>query len=211
MKIDTTKPIQLADGTPVTFEGFHPDPSLLRVRVRNTIRLFYRNDGKHRFDELPELVNVESAKVDWTKPIRTVEGCAAKLVATAENGDRIVEVNDMWVSGGSKLIRVDANGLVPGARRVSSFGTAVVRPDDVVNVPVVETVEFLNVYADGSVGSTVHKTETSARAGTKYGKTRVAILKRTLRDGKLVNAEAIPTEPQLRDRYTSAHNPFAGQ
>jgi hypothetical protein len=83
--IDTKKPLQLVDGTPATYEG----PSSLTgvsgratfvVRVRGT-RRHYTASGKHIHANYKDIQNVPEVapQIDWSKPVRHVDGTLVKV------------------------------------------------------------------------------------------------------------------------------------
>lgn len=76
--------------------------------------------------------------------------------------------------------------------------------------PVTETTEWVNVYADGTVGTNTHADFETAVNATQFGRVRIGIIERVRRNGGIVAAKVHPTTPQLRDRNVTAHNPFAG-
>lgn len=71
-----------------------------------------------------------------------------------------------------------------------------------------EAVTYVNVYTDG-IGETEHTTHAAAYNGTKFGRTRIGIMRRVWRNGDLISAAVEPTEPRMRTNYREAHNPFA--
>lgn len=72
-----------------------------------------------------------------------------------------------------------------------------------------ETKVYINVYADGTVGSTRHKSQDEAALRSKYGKTRVGIPRQTLRGGVIVDALMQATTPVMRSASNpSGINPF---
>lgn len=76
--------------------------------------------------------------------------------------------------------------------------------------PVVETVRFWNVYADGSLGPFGHETFEDALDRSAYGKVRVGVLQQTKREGAIVDAAMLPTVPTLRTPLDpEGINPFA--
>lgn len=87
--IDTTKPLELVDGRPVTFMGVARDGDI-RVRLPGgDTRYFMPSSGKHRYGEAPNLRNVASV-IDFSKPIEFVDGTPATAdlnsVATFRSG-----------------------------------------------------------------------------------------------------------------------------
>lgn len=73
----------------------------------------------------------------------------------------------------------------------------------------VQTVEWINVYADGTCGSTLHKSFETAVDASKYGKVRIGIIERVMEGGVVASAKVHSTTPQLRGQYVRPHNPFA--
>lgn len=70
--------------------------------------------------------------------------------------------------------------------------------------------EWLNVYADGTVGRTAHDSWEDAVDRSQYGKTRVGILEREVRGGCVKSARVHPTTPQLRTpEQPGGYNPYA--
>lgn len=72
-----------------------------------------------------------------------------------------------------------------------------------------ETVAFFNVYADGIVGVTAHKTLDDAAARTQYGRVAIGAIQQVRNDdGVITAAKVVNYTPRLRTRDGTT-NPFA--
>lgn len=194
--IDITKPLQLTDGRKavyvgpsISFPGYH------RVQVAGSAGdKVFSPTGRHKFGILPSLQNVPGYNIeigtelffgdlalDFRAEVKFLSETAC--VARSRNGCLYeIQLDTMEDQSGDKW-----------------------------NIVVPETTEWINVYADGSCGSTRHKSRETALYATKNGKTRVGILKRVLRADEVVSAEVEPTEPRMRDRNVMPQNPFTGE
>jgi len=201
--IDFTKPLETVDGTPVTSlrsEG----PNYNVVQIEGVGQFIYRENGKHVFGRRPDIRNVAAVvTLDTSRPLQTRSGTPVKLEGTLPDGRLVITVPGAW-------------GIAPTPRIVAADGRAFGGPvsvehaDDIINVPAVRKTEVLNIYADGSVGQTVHASIDAARGRSKYGKVRVGYLFRELVDGKIVDASVRHAEPFLRTRSNpSGSNPYA--
>lgn len=181
--IDWDKPLETTDGREVTVQRKADDGSY-RVRYDRSGGLrHYHADGTHRFGSMPPLRNVVVAALDTSKPLQTVDGKAVTFLTKTEDGRLVVEVSyrDYGAIGGYRKATELRNA---DGRK----GTGTVHsPDDVI-VKVLVTEQFRNVYADGTIGSTIHANEQDAKDRSKYGKVRIAVLKQTLTDGKVTSA-----------------------
>jgi hypothetical protein len=69
---------------------------------------------------------------------------------------------------------------------------------------------YRNIYADGSIGRTAHKTRQEAMRYSTYGKVRVGILEQEMEGDLVVEASVSPTAPQLREYDNpTGYNPYA--
>ena len=134
--------------------------------------------------------------IDVKQPLETMDGKPVRYVGQLTDGRILVEVT--YRTGfldSHKALEVRyANG-----RKASGM----VHSGDDLRNKIVETAFFRNVYDDGTVGATAHKTYEAARDYTKYGKTAVAILKFRQRNGQFFAVELITTAPRLRARPRS--------
>jgi hypothetical protein len=115
----------------------------------------------------------------------------ATVIATLDDGGCIIQVAQV-----SRPFRLDRN----------------LRDNegDVWSREAPSTAVYHNIYADGSVGNTAHKSFTAAQYASAYGKVRVGILKQTMRGDAVVDASVHATTPQLRTRTNpDGINPFA--
>ncbi|EQB10393.1 hypothetical protein [Novosphingobium lindaniclasticum] len=206
-KIDVTKPLQLADGTPVAFarrSHMSMDGYEVIIKPNTTGRevgqhRHFRADGIHVHSTLPNLQNVLEATLDTSKPLQTSDGKPVTFVGKLEDGRLVVQVGY-----GSAFSRTQATELrFADGRKSAAVG--VTSGDDVI-VKVTKTEKFRNVYADGTLGTTAHKTEEAARQNVKFGKVRIGILKQVFEDGTLVDARMVPLTPTYRNRGVTVRN-----
>lgn len=209
--IDTTKPMELTDGTPVDYShttryGYiivHT-PSLPYGGSSGFTERVFRRNGQHVFESLPDLRNVRDG-INWTKPIQTRDGRPVELIAEPRgtvSGKAVVQFSP-GLGMASSLHTVFSDGRVVRAKNATSC-------DDIVNVSAAITKRFTNVYADGSVGSTKHTTFNNAHVHSKYGKTRVGILEQHFQNGGIITARIVPTSPKLRTASSpNGSNPFS--
>lgn len=196
--IDTSKPLQLADGQKVTLISAYVDAfgsSCVEVQTaEGDFRCFYKDTGHHVYGSLPDLQNVPGYNVE----------IGTELFFGKPEGSLRAEVK--FLSDTACAARSNTGYLyeIQLDTMKDQFG-------DKWNIVVPEVTEWINVYADGSCGSTRHKSRETAFYDTKNGKTRVGILKRVLRNDEVVSAEVEPTVPRFRDRGSLAHNPFTGE
>lgn len=205
IKIDTTKPLQLADGTPVTYSSALSDGDIAVFLPDNTLRLFKSLTGRHIFNELPRLMNVPGTV--WAgKAIQTRDGKHAVYLADTQDGQTLFEIHyDRNLSGrtySSPHVAIERRQL---DGRVSST-PGVESGDDIVEKVAIRT-EYLNIYTDGTIGATRHETLQDAKDRPKYGKIRVGIMSREYHNGILVSAAVTNTPAMLRTR-SGATNPF---
>lgn len=190
-KLDLTKPLELTDGTPVTLRRVQSGGAFDGAFNGGTRS--FNADGTPFFSSnyaLPYLHGrtvrnvAEFPTLDLTKTLQTRDGKPAKFLGKLDDGRLAFEVEYKGYKGHAAVELRYADG-----RKTTAWG--VTSGDDVVEKPVVKTQKFRNVYADGSIGTTAHKTEDAARFGTKYGKVRIAILVQDFEDGKLVDARVV--------------------
>lgn len=175
--IDVTKPLELADGTPVHFVKFDEDDDIV-VRLPGGIeRVYNPNTGAHWLQkEKPRLRNIAETKpaaprFDPSKPARTRDGRKVRIICTdAKDANLPIVVLVTADDGGEHVLRYTADG------RLLCKHAAVDRPSDLVNVsePIVS---YVNAYED-HLGPT-HRTEALADArGSRFGRgRRLAVLK----------------------------------
>lgn len=140
--IDTSKPLQLSDGTPVTFKGLNTDGDIivdcpagtskrLGSSGSDTRRLFLPT-GEHRY-ELRGKVTLQNVpetapQFDPTKPVQTRSGKPARILATDLAGRMpLVAAVPAFYGSGEAVHRYYADG------RASRYDE---QPLDLVNVPV---------------------------------------------------------------------------
>jgi hypothetical protein len=199
--IDITKPLELADGTPVTFVGrSHLVTDGIQVQIEQNTKgrrvgenRHFKKDGVHVHGNVPRLRNVATAPVlDTTQPLQTVDGKKVSYIGKLEDGRIVVSIHYATWSGQPATELRYADG-----RKSSIPGTT--SGDDVI-VKVTTTHRYRNIYADGSMGETTHDTEDAAKLRSKYGKVRVGVLHQTLENGKLVRAALTAGTPWFRNR-----------
>lgn len=204
-KIDTSKPLQLADGTPARFVRFDIDGDISVELPDGTKRLFNPRTGIHIFGQVPRLMNVPGTV--WAgKAIQTRDGKHAVYLADTQDGQTLFEIHyDRNLSGrvySSPHVAIERRQL---DGRVSST-PGVESGDDIVEKVAIRT-EYLNIYTDGTIGATRHETLQDAKDRPKYGKIRVGIMSREYHNGILVSAAVTNTPAMLRTR-SGATNPF---
>lgn len=199
-KIDWTKPLEAyraRDGkvVPVTLRTTRGCHAPLGTRYTNECP--NANEANHGWNEdgssacimkLWVIRNAVANALDTTKPLQTVDGKKVTFVGKLDDGRIVVEVT---YGGWQKPVATELR--YADGRKTRTPG--ITSGDDVV-VKVVKKSVFLNVYSDGTIGQTKHKTKEAARHATKYGKVRVAILEQLFEDdvqvGARVNAAAAP-------------------
>lgn len=212
--IDTTRPLQLSDGTPVVlaesnvYGESYISVSLPEGTTRTKSGLAFSGNRRFTKDGLRpvgdahphiRLENVPGAlQLDVTKPLQTRGGFAVSYVATV--GDRlIIEITRYGTKelAYRNLDGTSGNLAVTGKIAARTCGSAVQDMEDVINVDVT-TIEFVNVYADGSTGTARHKTRDDAAARSKVGQTRVGILKLVTRNGEFFGSTYEALKPHRR-------------
>lgn len=127
--------------------------------------------------------------LDTTKPVQTRDGRKARILSTEGPAPRSLVVAILWSSGREAIFARYPDG------RCSGSGTP--SRSDLINVPS-EVVRFLNVYDDGTSGSTEHATYENAVDRSKNFKTRIGIMERVTEDGAIKRAKIHPTTPCRR-------------
>lgn len=202
-KIDTTKRLELEDGTPVTFERRSYVFSGFPLRA-----IFPSGENRH-FSEtgvpysagvkrLRNVAEVNPFGLFNGKKLQTRSGTPAEFV-TVHNGKAIFKLSypsPGWGSRTTGFVERNLDGTVSGS--TTSYGTTRSDPDDIIVVPERVTT-FRNVYADGTVGDTAHKTITAVMSAIKSGKVRVGILKQIHEGAELVDAKMVARTPERRD------------
>jgi hypothetical protein len=206
-KIDWNRPLETVEGVPVTFLRHQSSGTKTAVvRTEGAVctnrgvvhpkgaNFVFKDDGKHAFGSAPDIRNVAATApvLDVTKQLQTVDGKKVSFLGRMEDGRIVISVAYATWSGQPATELRFADG------RKSSL-TGVTSGDDVI-VKVVKTERYRNIYADGTMGSTVHDTEEAAKLRSQYGKVRVGVLHQTLEDGKLVRATMIAASPWFRSR-----------
>lgn len=79
--------------------------------------------------------------IDWTKPIETMDGCPARVIATDIKGDCPILIAKMKSDGTEIVALLDKMG-----RYLPTLGQAVR------NIPPAPVVRYFNVYSDYRVG-----------------------------------------------------------
>lgn len=185
-KFDYSKPFRTTDGRKATLVRMRPYERGAIVQIDGDTGggRDYDLYGRHDWGSMPALVHVDM--LDTSKPLQTVDGKPVTFVGKLDTGQIVVNVTypDPF---GLRNGRVATELRNADGRKASG---SLHSPDDVI-VKVVVTEQFRNIYADGTIGETVHKTEQDAKDRTKYGKVRVGVLKQTLNDGKLVAARPV--------------------
>lgn len=160
-----------------------------------TNTLWYADGADRCSRNLWFIRNANGATLDVKQPLQTVDGKAVTYLGKLEDGRIAVQIHHKWPNVPAMELRY------PDGRKSARAG--VTSGDDVI-VKVVKKSVFLNVYADGTVGSTKHKTEEAARHATKFGKVRVAILEQLFENDVQVDARVItPAAKWYRDVRTS--------
>lgn len=141
-------------------------------------------------------------EIDWSKPLALRGNSKVRVTfeGTLVDGRKVVKVHFF---NGTETRIVPADGRVHAAATMTSG-------DDIVNKvePLVKT--YRNIYADGTIGTTEHKSYDECSMRSKYGKTRVGMLINETRGGVIVSSKVHPTLPKLRtSRNPGGINPFA--
>lgn len=206
--IDIAQPLELEDGTPVTYDS----PSTARaysyvVKLPSGVRRTYKADGTGWSASYPRLRNVAvPAAVRWTgKKLQTRAGLPAEFV-TVHGGKAIFKLSypaPRWGSQAIGFVERNLDGTVNGlAAAYTPYGSpGIVRQDadDIIEVPVPRVTTYRNVYADGTVGETAHKSITAVMAAIKSSKVRVGILKQVHEGTELVAAVVVARHAERRD------------
>jgi hypothetical protein len=202
--VDLTKPLELNDGTPVTLS--HTYDNCFQVEVPTSHPLYRASGYTHQYRQVRmdgtrvpglgatqwSVRNVVAAALDTTKQLQTVDGKAVSYIGKLEDGRIVVAISYATWSGQPATELRFADG-----RKSSRPGET--SGDDVI-VKVVRKEQFRNVYADGTMGESIHTTEEAAKLRSKYGKVRVGVLHQTLENGKLVRATMTAASPWFRSR-----------
>jgi hypothetical protein len=145
----------------------------------------------------------------WT--LRNVAAPAAKVgdkvrcLGYAAITGKVIALTDAGQLVVQKTGSVTSSAYIVGADLRDADGDLWEVVPDAPNVTV-----YRNIYADGTIGSTEHRSYTDALAHTKYGKVAVGYLKQVrTTNGEIVNAAVYPRRPQLRTRSGGTVNPFA--
>lgn len=108
--------------------------------------------------------------IDWTKPIETMEGRPARVIATDIKGDRSILVAALNVAGNENIYWLDSNGMCFPYREPS-----------VCNVPPAPEVRYFNFYSDGMI-SNDH--ESREEADKNAGPDRIACVRVEFPEGR---------------------------
>lgn len=216
--VDPSKPLQLSNGTPVTLSNNHGWALAVNIPGDRTPRDFYP-DGRRcyetgsdryvglRLQNAPEAPAV-TRSVDFLQPIEMVDGTPAEFVGELANGLFVVRVKPVDFLAAPFLMTVDATGN-ENPPRTTRGGTTIVSNNGVRN-KVVDTLQFFNVYGDGTMGKTAHRTIEDAQDRAKVGKVRVGIVEMLLENGVVAASRYHALKPQTRTSGTS-RAPCAGQ
>lgn len=198
--IDITKPLQLADGTPVG-PTVHDDSPWISVKVHGLVRSFHAMTGKHCSGALPNLQNVPevpskettvpaSRPFDPTKPVQTRDGRKARIICSDRAGP----------SGNYPIVALfgDSESLETYTADGRSHSEQT-NARDLVNVPE-RTERFVNVYRPVNDGfedrSFWHKDADAAQRGRPTGRNanpdRVTTIQITYEDDKPVAVSLVP-------------------
>lgn len=192
--INTTKPLVLSDGTKVTYSG---RSTLCGFRIRVSLpdgNYAYFSDVGNPYSGSRKLRNLPDAVALFAgKKLTTRSGTPAEFVIVHE-GRAIFKLS--YFGGAAGFVERNPDGTVFGG--TTALGTTRSDPDDIVEVlPHVTT--FRNVYADGTIGETAHKTPTAAVNGIKSGKVRIGVLHQTHQGSELISAQVQALSPSRRD------------
>jgi hypothetical protein len=201
--LDTSRPLQLSDGTPVTFDRIDDDGRIaVRVKDRGHTmyspgRRFFNRDGSRPLGSTHmsvRLMNVSST-LDVSKPLTTRSGLPVTYLATVDN-QLIVEI----VGGfnNKMIVRRNLDGSEIG--RVTSRGTMKIEHGlDIINKVAVAKTVYRNVYAEtGVAAGGTHNTMRAAELYSKVGRTRIGILTLTTVDGEVVSSAYRALQPYFR-------------
>lgn len=219
--VDPTQPMELDDGTPV--ELIKTTASDITVRIAAGIH--YRRDGvgsaysrvwkysrttgvsvsgaAAHYKVLRNVAAANPYSLFVGKKLQTRSGTPAEFI-TVHNGRAIFKLtypNAGWGAQTTGFVERNLDGTVPGLAASTPYGSpGIVRQDadDIIVVPERVTT-YRNIYADGTIGETVHKTATAVVNGIKSGKVRVGYLMQVHEGAELVKAEVITTTPARRD------------
>jgi hypothetical protein len=200
--IDTSRPMEMTDGTPVVPSAARRSrgPGFVVDLADGSRRgLCYNPDGTSPYGNLP-LRNVAPA-LDLTQPLETRGGCDVRYIAT-DGSSLIVEITRYGTKGLERR-NLDGSDYGRAHRRLGMLDT-----EDVIN-KVVRTEAFFNVYSDGSTGHSVHLSRKDAAERSKVGKSRIGILKVVTVNGVVTASAYEALEPHTRTSGTvrSVANP----
>lgn len=159
-------------------------------------RQAYPDDGK------ASSIRPAAGLLDFSKPLQTRSGFPVTYKGALSGSGKfchLVEINRGF--NGKSLLMVDAKGFAEGR----PANTILRREDADDIIPQVERVTvYRNVYADGTTGSSEHKSFNGARDRSKIGKTRIGILKLVKENGVAVSSDYTPALPYTRIRGAAA-------
>lgn len=108
--------------------------------------------------------------IDWTKPIETMNGFPARVIATDIKGDRSILVAALNVAGNENVYWLDSKGR--------GF---LYREPSVRNVPPAPVVRYFNFYSDGAIGN---DQESRKEADDNAGPDRIACVRVEFTEGQ---------------------------
>lgn len=177
-KIDWKKPLELTDGTPVSFLSLNYNEvsvSIPRSHKQGGQRYFSESTGQGVFRKELQIRNVADEFTIGQKVyfrdgregivFDTPTSFGSEYVRAVVTGSAIHAVN-------APLVLAYTNGWQAVDKNWESENDFAAKPF----APKV-TFTFRNVYADGTAGSTAHKALDVTKYASKVGKTRIGILK----------------------------------
>lgn len=222
-KVDPNKPVELDDGSAATILTTmqHGGRPCADVRIASSYRRAGGNsdggawnywldtgewcggEGQSTYKLLRNVAPTPAGTLDTAKPLQTRSGTPVKLEGVLSDGRLVVLIQYAGWGVDPETKIVSASGRVGGG------GLLIERADDIVNKPPVQRVEYRNVYADGTVGSTAHASVENGEERCRYGLTYIGALKRTYADDVLTEARIIPRPAKKRTRAHPAGQPNA--
>lgn len=186
--IDVTKPLELTDGTPVTFKSFDQDGDIIVMIEGLGVGRVFSPEGVHWLEELPNLRNVSEPEVpafDPTKPVATRDGRKARIICTDRKDHAYPIVGLIMDADGNE----SENVFTTCGHYFSHKDND---PRDLVNIPD-RKVTYRTFDWDGDelrLGGCVEDTEQSARS--LLGGHWDGVVKITTENGKFLSAEMVP-------------------
>lgn len=185
--IDLTKPLQLADGTPVRSARIARGGLRIHAAVGDQNTRVFTLQGKHVFNELPDLQNVpEEAK---------------KFYCGSLEGEVIAENRHQYVVKGGLY----GSFFLLDRRTLRDQDGDLWSPE-----PPAPVVRWFNVYDDGSFGTTAHASFEDALDHSRCDKTRIGVMEKVYERGIVTSSKLHSTTPQRRSSANpEGVNPYA--